>query len=67
MLVLTRRVGEQIVIDGNITVVVVALQGDRVRLGVEAPADVQVDRLEVHQRRREFSPTTELLSEASRR
>ena len=54
MLVLTRKVGEEIVIADNIRVKVVAVQGDRVRLGIEAPRSVTVDRLEVHQRRAEF-------------
>ncbi len=51
MLVLTRRVGEEIVIDGNIRVTVVAIKGDRVRLGISAPDFVRVDRQEVHERR----------------
>ncbi len=51
MLVLTRRLGEAIVINGEIQVSVVALQGGKVRIGVEAPEWVTVDRLEVHQRR----------------
>ncbi|MBI3463792.1 MAG: carbon storage regulator [Planctomycetes bacterium] len=51
MLVLTRRVGEEIVIGGEIRVTVVALRGEKVRLGVTAPADVRVDRHEVHERR----------------
>jgi len=50
MLVLTRRVGEEIVIDGAIRVTVVALKGENVRLGVTAPASVRVDRKEVHER-----------------
>jgi carbon storage regulator len=54
MLVLTRRLGETIVIDGGIRVTVLEVKGDRVRLGIVAPADVTVDREEVHQRRREF-------------
>lgn len=54
MLVLTRRIGEEIVINGNIRVTVVAVKGDRVRLGVAAPANVPVDREEVHQRRASF-------------
>ena len=37
MLVLTRHLGETVVIDGGIQVTVVAVQGDKVRLGVEAP------------------------------
>ncbi len=51
MLVLTRRIGEQIVIDKNIRITVVAVQGNKVRLGITAPPDVLVDRQEVSQRR----------------
>jgi peptidylprolyl isomerase len=51
MLVLTRRAGEQIVIDGAVFVTVTAIHGDRVRLGIVAPASVRVDRWEVHERR----------------
>jgi carbon storage regulator len=55
MLVLTRRIRETIVIDGNIEVTIVAVKGDRIRLGVSAPPAVCVDRQEVHQRRAEFA------------
>ena len=55
MLVLTRRIGEQIVIDGNIRVMVIAVNGDKVRLGTSAPPSVTVDRSEVHERRGEFA------------
>jgi carbon storage regulator len=51
MLVLTRRIGETIVIDGSIRVTVVAIQEGRVRLGVTAPESVRVDREEIHERR----------------
>ncbi len=54
MLVLTRQIGEEIMIDGNIRLTVVAIKGDRVRLGINAPLSVQVDRKEVHDRRLEF-------------
>ena len=54
MLVLTRRVGEEIVINGNIRVIVVASSGDKIRLGIEAPQSVPVDRKEIHDRRCEF-------------
>ncbi len=59
MLVLTRRIGETIVIDGNIRVTVIGLKGDRVRLGVEAPVSIPVDRQEVHDRRAEFVVLTD--------
>ena len=56
MLVLSRRVGEEIIINDNIRVTVVAVKGDRVRLGIVAPRDVNVDRSEVHLRRAQFDP-----------
>jgi carbon storage regulator len=55
MLVLTRKVGERIIIGGGITVVVAAVRGGRVTLAVEAPPDVPVDRAEIHARRQEFA------------
>jgi carbon storage regulator len=51
MLILSRRVGEELMIDGEIRIKVVSIKGDRVRLGIEAPPTVRVDRLEVHERR----------------
>jgi carbon storage regulator len=51
MLVLTRRVGEEVVIGGTIRVTVAVVQGDRVRLGITAPESVRIDTAEVHQRR----------------
>jgi carbon storage regulator len=54
MLVLTRRLGEAVIIEGGIRVVVTAVLGDRVRLGIEAPDSVRVDRQEVHDRLAEF-------------
>jgi carbon storage regulator len=50
MLVLTRKVGERIHIGESIVVTVVRIQGDKVRLGVEAPANVAVHRHEVYDR-----------------
>lgn len=55
MLVLTRRVGEVVVIDGNIEVTIVSIRGDCVRVGIAAPPSVVVDRQEIHQRRAEFN------------
>jgi|SoiMethySBSTD1v2_1073268.scaffolds.fasta_scaffold124702_2 carbon storage regulator len=55
MLVLSRRIGEEIVINDNIRVTVVAVKGDRVRLGIVAPRDVAVDRSEVRERRMQFA------------
>ncbi len=53
MLVLTRKTGQEIVIGGDIRITVVAIKGDRVRIGITAPPGVRVDRDEVHQRIRE--------------
>jgi carbon storage regulator len=53
MLVLTRKVGEKIVINDNITVMVTAIDGGKVRLGVIAPREVSVDREEIAQEKRE--------------
>jgi carbon storage regulator len=54
MLVLSRRIGEEIVIGENVRVKVVAARGNKVRLAVCAPKTVRVDRLEINQRRAEF-------------
>lgn len=47
MLVLSRKKNESIVINNDITIVVVEIRGDKVRLGVEAPREVPVHRREV--------------------
>jgi len=49
MLVLSRKKNESIVINDDITIVVVEIRGDKVRLGVEAPKEVPVHRSEVYQ------------------
>lgn len=48
MLVLSRKTNESIVINNEITIVVVEIRGDKVRLGVEAPKEVPVHRREVY-------------------
>ena len=58
MLVLTRHVGEEIVIDTTTRVTVVAIKGDKVRLGVTAPTSIRVDRREVYERRQGADPPT---------
>ena len=49
MLVLTRKPGEKICVGDNITVTVVEVTGNRIRLGIEAPEDVRVLRSELYQ------------------
>ena len=48
MLVLSRKKNESIVIDNNITITVVEIRGDKVRLGIVAPKEVPVHRQEVY-------------------
>lgn len=49
MLVLSRKVGEAIVIDDNIEIFIVQVKGEKIRLGIVAPKDIPVHRKEVHQ------------------
>lgn len=51
MLILSRRVGESIRIGDDITVVVIEIKGSQVRLGVEAPQGVAIDRQEIRARK----------------
>lgn len=49
MLVLSRKKNESIVINDNISIVVVEIRGDKVRLGIEAPKNVPVHRKEIYE------------------
>lgn len=51
MLVLTRKVGERIVIGDSVVVTVVEVQGEKIRLGIDAPRDIAVDRQEVREKK----------------
>jgi carbon storage regulator len=51
MLVLARKIGQEIVIDQDIRITVVAIQGERVRLGITALREMVVDRGEILERR----------------
>jgi len=50
MLILTRRVGEAVVIDEEVTVTVLGVKGNQVRIGVNAPKNVSVHREEIFER-----------------
>ena len=60
MLVLSRKKNESIVINDNITIVVVEVRGDNVRIGIEAPKDIPVHRKEVYNAIRLGEPRHEL-------
>lgn len=50
MLILTRRVGETLMVGDDVTVTVLGVKGNQVRIGVDAPKDVAVHREEIYQR-----------------
>lgn len=50
MLILTRRVGEKVIIAEDVTVTVLAIKGNQIRIGIDAPRDVQIHREEIYER-----------------
>ncbi len=50
MLILTRRIGEKLIIGENVTVTVLGVKGGQVRVGINAPRDVTVNREEIYNR-----------------
>jgi carbon storage regulator len=56
MLILSRKNGESIVIDGDIKVTVIAVKGNVVQLGIDAPKEIPIHRSEIFQKIRESVP-----------
>lgn len=50
MLILSRKINERICIGDDIVITIVQLRGDRLRIGIDAPDDVRIDREEVRQK-----------------
>ena len=58
MLILTRRVGEALMVGNNTKIVVLGVKGSQIRLGINAPKDVKVHREEIYEKINEESSET---------
>ena len=63
MLILTRRVGETLMVGDEVTVTVLGVKGNQVRIGVNAPKDVAVHREEIYQRIQQEKPDDDTVAD----
>lgn len=63
MLILTRRVGETLMVGDEVTVTVLGVKGNQVRIGVNAPKDVAVHREEIYQRIQQEKPVDDSIAD----
>jgi len=63
MLILTRRIGETLMIGDDVTITVLGVKGNQVRLGINAPKNVSVHREEIYQKIKEGGFNAKIMSE----
>ncbi len=66
MLILTRRVGETLMVGDDVQVTVLSVQGNQVRIGIQAPENVSVHREEIYKRIKNQSPEAQKAYEESK-